>query len=212
MKENLRTTHYANGGDIDLCLRDSSIYYTAHYFYPDNNSSNVSMAGLLYNQHAIMHGASCSNTNPSGVQGICPIGWHLPSNAEWEYMINYIGSQTQYLCGCDNNIYIAKSIASSIGWINGNFQYYTCSPAYDPSTNNSTGFSMFPAGTGTGIGFSSSSYFGLLAEMWSVSGTYDMLTNTYEQYMFGIGPYQGDAIIDHSSVGYAIGSVRCLKN
>ena len=30
-----------------------------------------------------MNGAGSSNANPSGVQGVCPDGWHVPSDAEW---------------------------------------------------------------------------------------------------------------------------------
>jgi uncharacterized protein (TIGR02145 family) len=30
-----------------------------------------------------MDGALSSNTVPSGVQGICPPGWHIPSDEEW---------------------------------------------------------------------------------------------------------------------------------
>jgi uncharacterized protein (TIGR02145 family) len=32
-----------------------------------------------------------SITNPSGVKGICPMGWHLPSDAEWAELIDYLG-------------------------------------------------------------------------------------------------------------------------
>ena len=39
--------------------------------------------GVLYNWPATMNGASSSEVNPSGVQGICPEGWHLPSHTEW---------------------------------------------------------------------------------------------------------------------------------
>jgi uncharacterized protein (TIGR02145 family) len=32
----------------------------------------------------MMNYTSSSNTNPSGRQGICPTGWHLPSKSEFE--------------------------------------------------------------------------------------------------------------------------------
>ena len=35
-----------------------------------------------------------SSTNPSGVQGICPTGWHLPSDVEWTELNNYLGGAT----------------------------------------------------------------------------------------------------------------------
>ncbi len=41
-----------------------------------------------------MNGASPSDSNPSGVQGVCPAGWHLPGQAEWEQLIDYLGGDS----------------------------------------------------------------------------------------------------------------------
>lgn len=35
--------------------------------------------------------AVISTSNPSGVQGICPVGWHLPSSSEWNELRAFIG-------------------------------------------------------------------------------------------------------------------------
>jgi uncharacterized protein (TIGR02145 family) len=56
-------------------------------------TSNYQTYGVLYNWRAAMNGASSSNTNPSGVQGICPEGWHLPSEAEWTILTDYLGGE-----------------------------------------------------------------------------------------------------------------------
>ena len=40
-----------------------------------------------------MNGASSSDKIPSGVQGVCPPGWHVPSDAEWQQLIDYVVSQ-----------------------------------------------------------------------------------------------------------------------
>ena len=95
MKENLKTTHYADGtalvdgtgvGDI------SGDFVTKYWFiYQDNNLSNKDIYGLLYTWAAAMNGASGSDANPSGVQGVCPTGWHLPSDAEWKQMEMHLG-------------------------------------------------------------------------------------------------------------------------
>jgi uncharacterized protein (TIGR02145 family) len=79
LKENLRSLHYADGTAIDSV-----------WTY-DNNESNAGTWGRLYNWEAAMHGASSSNSDPSGVQGVCPDGWHLPSAAEFEKLTDYIG-------------------------------------------------------------------------------------------------------------------------
>lgn len=47
--------------------------------------------GVLYNWAAAMQGASGSSTIPSGVQGICPDGWHLPSDDEVKQMEMHLG-------------------------------------------------------------------------------------------------------------------------
>ena len=80
MRENLRTTHYADGAAIPAGESGSSDTEPLYYDY---SSSDIPLAerGYLYNWPAVMHGAAPSNTNPSGVQGICPSGWHVPSDA-----------------------------------------------------------------------------------------------------------------------------------
>ena len=60
---------------------------------------------------------------PSGnIQGVCPDGWHLPSYAEWETLLTFVG---------DKN-YAAPSLKSASGWD-------LC------SCTNGTGFSALPA-------------------------------------------------------------------
>jgi uncharacterized protein (TIGR02145 family) len=69
-----------------------------YYVYGYNGSivseakatENYQKYGVLYNWAAAMNGASSGNNVPSGIQGICPSGWHLPSAAEWEILYNYL--------------------------------------------------------------------------------------------------------------------------
>lgn len=49
--------------------------------------------GVLYNWEAAMAGDESSEENPSGVQGVCPAGWHLPSEEEWNELIEYVVAQ-----------------------------------------------------------------------------------------------------------------------
>jgi uncharacterized protein (TIGR02145 family) len=46
-------------------------------------TTSPSNYGRLYSWPTMMNGASSSSSNPSGVQGICPDGWHVPSDSEW---------------------------------------------------------------------------------------------------------------------------------
>jgi len=97
MAENLRTTHYADGTalvdgtGIDPILDD---YTTKYYFAYEDNESNVNTYGRLYTWAAAMNGVISSETNPSGVQGVCPDGWHLPSNSEWTELFVYLGGES----------------------------------------------------------------------------------------------------------------------
>jgi len=76
---------------------------TTQYFYVQGyDGTDVTAAtatdnyqhyGVLYNWPAAMNGAGSSASNPSGVQGACPAGWHVPSDAEWDQLVNYVDLQ-----------------------------------------------------------------------------------------------------------------------
>ena len=197
MKENLRTTRYADHTEIPAGSTTSD---TDPYRYaPNNDEGNVPAYGYLYNWPAVMHGWASSSINPSGVQGICPTGWHVPSNAEWTQLTDYVSSQSQYVCGSDNT-YIAKALASTTGW---NSSTTTCAVGNTLSSNNATGFSALPAGNYNGTYYAS---FGYNAGIWSAT-EYD-----------GGGAYGRNLYYDGAGVGrinygkYLGFSVRCLRD
>ena len=147
MKQNLRTTHYADGTEIALG-NASSDFNSPLRFAPGSESSEVLNAyGYLYNWAATMHGGSSSSSNPSGVQGVCPDGWHVPSDAEWTQLTDFVASNSDNVCD-GNPAYIAKSMASTEMWGNwGTCPSVSCRMCTNLSTNNSTGFSVLPSGT-----------------------------------------------------------------
>ena len=95
MAENLKTTRYADGSDIPLVETgtawDALVALDKGYCWYENMTSNRDTYGGLYNWAAAMNGAGGSDANPSGVQGACPDGWHLPSDAEWTVLSDYLG-------------------------------------------------------------------------------------------------------------------------
>ena len=140
MKENLRVTRYADWNNIPLA--GSNISDTDPYYYnPSTSSLSIEQRGYFYNWPAVMHGESPSTANPSGVQGICPSGWHVPSDAEWIQLMNYVGSY--YACG-GNTSNIAKALASTEG--NWPSSTVNCAVGNIPSENNDTGFGAVPTG------------------------------------------------------------------
>lgn len=126
MRENLRATKYANNTNI---IQDNN---GAHWYYPDGNYQPS--YGLLYNWKAVQ-------------TSICPDGWHVPSDAEWTQLTDYVSEKAQYVCG-NNNTKIAKSLASTTGWVNPYVTYFDddCAIGKNIESNNTIGFSVLPAG------------------------------------------------------------------
>lgn len=86
--------------DQDACVGDP-LYFVLNY-----SGSNLTEAkatkeykkyGVLYNWWAAMGEQNAVGSEasavPSGVQGACPKGWHLPSKAEWQILEEYVASQ-----------------------------------------------------------------------------------------------------------------------
>ena len=217
MAENLKTTKFANGSSISYGIYSDAwdvqyprISETVSYrYYPNNSSGNVSTYGYLYNWPAVMHGASSSSTNPSNVQGICPTGWHLPSEAEWTQLTSYLKTQSQHQCG-GSTTNIGKSLASTSGW---NSSTNTCAVGNTPANNNSTGFGAKPAGYFDPTGYVDNvsecvKYFKSYAVYWSASS--------------GSGSYLSCFVIATSNTGANVvksyyrknfgASVRCVKD
>ena len=103
MAENLKVTHYPDGTAIPN-VTDNTAWGNladdntadAYCYYNNNAGGEADTYGALYTWAAAMgDNAVSSATNPSGVQGVCPDGWHLPSDAEWKDLEMYLGmSQT----------------------------------------------------------------------------------------------------------------------
>jgi uncharacterized protein (TIGR02145 family) len=95
MTENLRAIHYKDGTEIpnvqdaDAWAALSCDNISDAFCYSLNDSANKN--AVLYTWAAAMgDDAVGSNANPSGIQGICPEGWHLPSKAEWDELKAYV--------------------------------------------------------------------------------------------------------------------------
>lgn len=154
MRENLRTTHYSDGTLIEEGTITSS---TTPYRYRGYVSESVHQedpsifvrCGYLYNWPAVMHGENGSSANPSGVQGICPAGWHVPSSAEWHQLAVYVSSVPRYWCAGNRDIYV-KSLAAKTMW---NVNNNNCWLGWQMETNNKTLFTAYPVGYTTGTDY-----------------------------------------------------------
>jgi uncharacterized protein (TIGR02145 family) len=82
MKENLKTTTYSNGTAIPNVPDGNawSALSTGAYVWHGNDISWKESYGALYNWFATV--------DPNG---LCPDGWHVPTDEEWTDLTNYIG-------------------------------------------------------------------------------------------------------------------------
>ena len=199
MKENLKTTKYADGTEIKEGNTTSN--ELAYWYFPDDTSANKEIYGLLYNWKAVMRDASSSSANPSGVQGICPEDWHVPSDAEWTQLTTYLGSQSEFVCG-DNSEYVARALADTIGWIIST-KTNMCVVGFDLSANNASGFSARPAGYRYGIFVN----FGNFANFWSTT-IRDISGRPYYRYL----DHDVALVARNDGPFYGGMSVRCIHD
>lgn len=85
MLENLKTTKYRNGDSIGTTtpatLDISEVNNPKYQWAYAGNESNVVTYGRLYTWYA-----ATDNRN------VCPIGWHVPNNTEWELLHATLGA------------------------------------------------------------------------------------------------------------------------
>lgn len=91
MAEDLRVTRYPNGDSIPNVTRHSTWVNLgdnnasdAYCFYDNNDSVGF---GALYSYAAAIADDWTCDLNIN--QGVCPDGWHLPTDAEWTELTNY---------------------------------------------------------------------------------------------------------------------------
>ena len=122
MKENLRTTKYNGGTDI------------ANYYDYSTSGIPLERRGYLYDWNTVM--------NQSGDHDICPSGWHVPSEDEWDALLDFLRNHDEYICD-NNSDNIAKALAATTDWESTN---YNCDPGNNLEGNNGSGFSAIPSG------------------------------------------------------------------
>ncbi|MDR0516051.1 MAG: hypothetical protein LBH25_03305 [Fibromonadaceae bacterium] len=110
----------------------------------NNQPTNCDIYGRLYDWATAMNVSSnCNNFSSCTVyskhRGICPSGWHIPSNAEWETLLRYVdGGSGTSSNGYYNSPTAGKDLKTTSGWND-----------YQGSSGNGTnkyGFSALPGG------------------------------------------------------------------
>lgn len=116
-KENLKVTKYRVGANISTGL-DITFWDTTRngaYAIYDNDNANEAIYGKLYNWNAV------------GSRGLCPTGWHVPTDLEWTTLTTYLGDDG-----------LVRGKIKSVGTT-----YWYCP---NGEATNESGFSALPGG------------------------------------------------------------------
>jgi len=202
MDENLRTTHYSDGtalidgtGAGDISGNDSTKYY---FWYLDS-VEYANTYGALYTWAAIMNKAASSNSNPSGIQGICPKGWHVPSYAEWSELSTYLADNGYGFGGSGTDI--AKSLATTTGWLSSGTLGHV---GNNQASNNSSGYTAVPVGSRSGGGTYAD--LGVASQFWTA--TEYSGTQAWKRYI----RYDFSDFFSYENSKDAGLSIRCIKD
>ena len=168
--------------NLDVEVQGSKCY--------DNDPENCTKYGRLYDWATAMKLTSdcnsnyCSSQINSPHQGICPSGWHIPSDGDWDILMNYVGGSSV----------AGKKLKTTWDWYN------------DGNGTDEYGFSALPGGYGDSDDrFSIVGHYGY---WWSASE--DGLGGTIA-YSRGMNYYVEDARWSISDKSY-LSSVRCLQD
>jgi len=89
MAENLKTTKYNDGTPLPN-ITDNILWNTdktGAWSYYNNDVTNNIKYGKLYNWHAV-------SMTSNGNKNICPTGWHVPTDAQWTFLTDYLGGES----------------------------------------------------------------------------------------------------------------------
>ncbi len=204
MADNLKTTHFADGTEIPVVESDAdwiNLDYTDKaYCYYENSTSNAIPYGALYTWAAAMNGAESSYVNPSGIKGICPDGWHLPSDAEWIELEMYLGMSFEQADGFNwRGTDEGSEMKNNYGWKN------------NGNGTNSSGFSALPAGNRFHGTFDD---LGETTRYWStteyINITHLAFNRTLDYMHSGVGWFQANHYYGYPK-DFGL-SVRCVKD
>jgi len=175
MAENLKTTHYNDGSEITHITNneDWGSFDEGQYGVYNNYSTNADIYGNLYNFAVV-----------DDSRGVCPEGFHVPSDAEYTILTDYLGGES-----------VAGGKMKEAGldhWDSPN-----------TGATNESGFTGIPAG----YRYGSNGYYDFMGNLgcfWSSSES----SSSIAWYRF---LYYTDSSVSRPNYGKQVGfSVRCL--
>ena len=179
MAENLNV-----GMPLENSLKKVSISSIRKHCYEDNEE-NCKTFGGLYEWKELMKNNVPDNGNIGKIQGICPVGWHIPTHAEWSILVEFLGGTQE-----------AGGKMKETGTSHWN------------QPNNATGGSGFNALPGGAFFYNNFSGFENTAYFWSASR---IGGDQYTMLSYKIINSETSIMTDEKDYLYSF-SVRCVKD
>jgi uncharacterized protein (TIGR02145 family) len=194
MKENLKTNTYRNGTAIPNVTTANawSNLTTGAYVWYDNDILWKDKYGALYNWFTTI--------DPNG---LCPTGWHVPTNDEWTALTDNIGGTSS---PHGNELKSCRQVNSPLGGACNTSEH----PRWDEDIDygnygtDDYGFSALPGGSRDGYG--GFGYVGYLGCWWSSTET----SSTSASFR-SLRYYDGSVYVSFDNKHYGV-SVRCLRD
>lgn len=170
---NLDVDKYRNGDPIPQVtgLTQWANLTTGAWCYYNNDPANGPIYGKLYNWYAV-----------NDPRGLAPIGWHIPTDAEWTILTNFLGGLSV----------AGGKMKSTTGWNSPN-----------TGATNSSGFTGLPGGQRTDSLFNA---IGIASYFWS--STESGVTGAYYRDLY----YSAPNVIRSILAKFTGASVRLIKD
>lgn len=222
LAENMRCTTSPRQGTVNLQSGGTSGTNYDNPMYYDYNSTvstsypqvvtNLRARGFLYNWVAAMDTMYTSTTRPSTVnfpnrRGICPEGWHLPTDDEWFMLEKNVLTNASWASVTSASDYGTEYRGTGAGKLTGGCVWSSSTKAtapgnYSYADRNNTGFSALPVGNYHGSFYIS----GIGAGFWSATS---YSTNYAWSRSFN---RDSEGVYRTNSNKYNGCSVRCLRD
>ena len=173
MVQNLKVTKYRNGDPIPKIGPTDNSWGTLTYGAYSNDYEETNINGRLYNWYAV-----------NDPRKLAPEGWHIPTNAEWTTLVNFLGGESS-----------AGSKMKEKGTA------HWCAPNADAT--NESGFTALPGDWRLDIGFAT----GCGDESWWTADEED-LTDAHNVFVFD-GSGEVSRVFNKKYTGWG---VRCIKD
>lgn len=194
LKENLNVGSMITGDDT---MTDNGVLEKWCY---NNDETNCDEFGAFYQWHEMMQ-----YSIDEGIQGICPEGWHLPTDDEWLILESTVDSQYGYdddewHFGTWRGFDAGKHLKSDFGW----------EPGFSGNGTDVYGFRGLPAGKRSVLPFEDFQFQGYLGTWWTSTKADQYGTYAYYRHL-DYNDY-GDGIWRSNEMGIAGRCVRCIKD